>query len=339
MNTPEKEILVVGSGIMGLTTGLTLQEQGHKVKIWTKDDSKKRVSRVASFWEPFASVPDPQERDKQWGLDTFKKLQEQTQKGVPGLAVIPGLTMFPREMDADPDWAQYVPTYQRQTREDILQLAPELGVVVQKHVQSGYTVDYPTFDMPLYLAWLEEQFTTRGGTITHRTIEDFSEPLEDSDTLVNCTGLGARDLLGDRALYGLRGQLVKVTRPPGVNALVIDDDHPEGMVNIMPHPGHIMLGGTAERTTIETPDPATTAAILKRCADVVPALRQAKVLEEVVGLRPYREKGIRVEPEDTGIIGADEKNKVVVHNYGHGGSGGTFAWGCANEVARILENL
>ena len=45
-------------------------------------------------------------------------------------------------------------------------------------------------------------------------------------------------------------------------------------------------------------------------------------IRTVVGLRPYRPKGFRVELETIG-------DKRVVHNYGHGGGGLTLSWGTA----------
>ena len=50
----------------------------------------------------------------------------------------------------------------------------------------------------------------------------------------------------------------------------------------------------------------------------------------IAGLRPYRERTYRLEPE---IVG----NKFVVHNYGHGGAGITLSWGCAHEVVDIVR--
>lgn len=45
-----------------------------------------------------------------------------------------------------------------------------------------------------------------------------------------------------------------------------------------------------------------------------------RVIRSVVGLRPYRPSGFRVEREQVG-------DTVVVHNYGHGGGGITLCWG------------
>ena len=31
------------------------------------------------------------------------------------------------------------------------------------------------------------------------------------------------------------------------------------------------------------------------------------------------------------------QKRVVIHNYGHGGSGVTLSWGCAGQVVEILQ--
>jgi D-amino-acid oxidase len=51
----------------------------------------------------------------------------------------------------------------------------------------------------------------------------------------------------------------------------------------------------------------------------------------IAGLRPHRAKSYRLEPE---IFG----NKLVVHNYGHGGAGITMSWGCAHEIVDIVSS-
>ena len=53
-----------------------------------------------------------------------------------------------------------------------------------------------------------------------------------------------------------------------------------------------------------------------------PLISATREVRTVVGLRPYREKGFRVEREHIG-------SKTVVHNYGHGGAGLTLSWGTA----------
>jgi D-amino-acid oxidase len=89
-----------------------------------------------------------------------------------------------------------------------------------------------------------------------------------------------------------------------------------------------VLGGTDVRgdASLE-PSPQESDAIVERCARLVPALRTAERAGVAVGLRPGRAE-VRLEAErlDGG---------VVVHDYGHGGSGVTLSWGCADEVSAL----
>jgi hypothetical protein len=41
--------------------------------------------------------------------------------------------------------------------------------------------------------------------------------------------------------------------------------------------------------------------------------------------------GLRIEAEEIG-------NKLVIHNYGHGGAGVTLSWGCAQKVIDLLDS-
>ena len=58
---------------------------------------------------------------------------------------------------------------------------------------------------------------------------------------------------------------------------------------------------------------------------IFPELREQKEIGSWSGLRPFR-KAIKLEKEGN-----------VIHNYGHGGSGFTLAWGCANSVNDIIK--
>lgn len=49
------------------------------------------------------------------------------------------------------------------------------------------------------------------------------------------------------------------------------------------------------------------------------------------GIRPYRKTGIRLEKENL-------EGKTIFHNYGHGGSGVTLAYGSASKIVNIFMN-
>src|SRR5437879_1868083 len=53
-----------------------------------------------------------------------------------------------------------------------------------------------------------------------------------------------------------------------------------------------------------------------------------RVIRQVVGLRPFRRSGFRVEAEALG-------DKTLIHNYGHGGGGMSLSWGSADLAAKL----
>src|ERR1700744_5922608 len=60
--------------------------------------------------------------------------------------------------------------------------------------------------------------------------------------------------------------------------------------------------------------------------------RMDRLFDITVCLRPFRAQGPRIEAEQVG-------DTLVVHNYGHGGSGWSLSWGSANlAMQRALVN-
>jgi D-amino-acid oxidase len=180
----------------------------------------------------------------------------------------------------------------------------------------------PAVDMSLHLPWLAGRLRALGGTVERREVASLDE-LE-ADAVVNCAGLGARELAGDNSLVAVRGQVLRVVAPD-VREWLLDQSDPGRLVYVVPRVNDVVLGGTADEADEDLrPDPATTEAIRARCAALIPALRDAPVVDVAVGLRPSR-PAVRLDAEGR-----------VVHCYGHGGAGVTLAWGCAGEVAALL---
>src|SRR5262245_29142991 len=57
-----------------------------------------------------------------------------------------------------------------------------------------------------------------------------------------------------------------------------------------------------------------------------------RIIREIVGLRPYRSEGFVVEAQRIG-------NKLLVHNYGHGGAGITLSWGTATQAVDLVRDF
>ena len=74
--------------------------------------------------------------------------------------------------------------------------------------------------------------------------------------------------------------------------------------------------------------------MFEKVKEFYPPLRNYgdKDVEEVlVGLRPARKGNVRLE--------WDPVCPSILHNYGHGGSGVTFSWGCAIEASAMVDRV
>jgi D-amino-acid oxidase len=191
----------------------------------------------------------------------------------------------------------------------------------------GRVVRVPCIEARAYLDWLARRFDELGGERETRTLDSLGQP--DADAVVNCCGVGARALTGDEDLRPVRGQVAYV-RPRHQPSFMVDENGPNALAYVLPRPDITVLGGTAEEGDWETrPRPDTTRAILEKTLRLDPRLADAEYVGAAVGLRPARSE-VRLEADTL------DDGRPLVHNYGHGGSGFTLSWGCADEVARLV---
>lgn len=304
-------VTVVGAGVVGLSCAVRLAEAGHRVDVLARELPLETTSVTAGgLWLPF--LAQPVEAVARWSrrtLDAFLDLAGQDA----GVTVREGYLLGTgRER---PAWSTGVPR---------LELA-EVSRPTPRH-EHGWRLRVPLVDMTAYLPYLLRRLNAAGGTLTRLPLT----ALPRRGLVVNCTGLASRALAADPSVTSIRGQVVWLTNP-GLDTWWSDED-PDRFTYVLPHPGRVVVGGTAERDDWSTtPDPATTERILARAVELVPELRSATVLSQRVGLRPGRST-VRLEtvpgPEGT-----------VIHCYGHGGSGVTLSWGCADDVLTAVESV
>lgn len=307
-----REAIVVGAGVSGLTTAVRLGEAGFKVRVVARDRTPGTTSDVAAaVWYPFRCGP--RERALGWSRRAFRAFGELAKDPAAGVEMVEGIDLTAG--DGVPWWRDAV---------DFARPA-ESSELPEGH-RSGLVFTAPVARMPVFLAWLEARVTALGGAIETRSVTNLPSLLLEASLVVNCTGLGARELVRDDDLHPIRGQIVRVA-PGRAPRFVQAGGGAEPLVYVIPRPDCTVLGGTEDvgRWDLDV-DPATAEAIVRRCRDVVPALAGAEVLSHAVGLRPGRSE---VRLETVKLPGG-----VIVHNYGHGGGGMTLSWGCADEVVR-----
>jgi D-amino-acid oxidase len=310
-------VTVVGAGIIGLTTAIRLLDAGHEVEVLTADPIEATTSWLAAaVW--FPTHAGPADRVARWSAATYDELTEQAELGVPGVVRRESLALY-RDPPGHPPWTAAVHLVRPAGPEDLPPGYPH-----------GLRFSVPSVKMPRYLPWLVDAVRLHGGQLAHRRVTSLAALTRDADVVVNCSGLAARELAGDAAVHPVRGQIVLV-RNPGLTMSVRDEGHPDGRAYVHPRSRDVVLGGTLDENEWSTePDPATAAAIIRRCTEIVPRLAGSPVLRHVVGLRPGRRE-VRLE--------VDPATPRLVHNYGHGGSGITVGWGCATEVAALVGQL
>lgn len=314
-------VTVVGAGVVGLSAALRLAQGGCAVRVVAAASGEQTTSAVAAaLWYPY--LAHPADRVLAWGAATWTELARlATAESAAGVRLLAGRELL-RSPTPDPSWAGTVRDFRR-LRPD--ERPPEY--------RDGWRLVAPVVDMGRYLPWLTTALAAAEVTLTTGNLQTLDAAVEDSpaDVIVNAAGLGARELAGDSALRGVRGQVVLLEQV-GLEEWLLDEDDPRFPTYVVPRRDTIVCGGTALAgdESLE-PDDATTADILTRCHALVPALRPARVVGVRVGLRPAR-PAVRLEADTAGPV-------PVVHCYGHGGAGVTLSWGCADEVAALVARL
>ncbi|MGA7614165.1 MAG: FAD-dependent oxidoreductase [Thermoanaerobaculia bacterium] len=309
-------VLVIGSGVSGLTSALRLREEGFDAHIVAKDLALETTSSVAAaLWYPYRAYP--LDRVVAWGMESLERFREFARDRASGITDVPLQELLTDE-GSDPGWRRDLPDFRILRRDEL-----------PPGYRSGFSATVPVIETPVYLPWLEARFRSAGGRITPRTIDNLVDAAAGVDLVVNCSGLGARTLCGDTSLHPIRGQLVR-TEKGDVARATVDEEGPGDATYIVPRSHDCILGSTSGVNDWRTEtDPHETEEILARCRRLDPRVAELEVLDVRVGLRPGR-PAVRLEIERM-------PHGAVIHNYGHGGSGVTLSWGCANEVVRLAE--
>ncbi|MDQ4127746.1 MAG: FAD-binding oxidoreductase [Actinomycetota bacterium] len=304
--------------MIGLSAAIRLREAGLDTRVLAAELPPATTSIVAAaLWYPYKAYPE--DRVLYWGERTFEVFERFSAIPESGVRMREGVEIWQHKVP-EPWWANAVPDVRRCTADEL-----------PPGYRDGHTFVAPVIEMPIYLAYLMDRFAGVGGSVERRAVASLEEPAREGPrVVVNCAGLGARELVGDASMRPIRGQIVRV-RNPGLERFVLDEANPDGLTYVIPRSSDCILGGTAEEWAWDTePDPEIAAGIVRRCVALEPRLAGAEVLEHRVGLRPGRPE-IRLERE----LGTD--GVPFVHNYGHGGSGVTLSWGCAEETLRLVR--
>lgn len=243
------------------------------------------------------------------------------------------------------------------------------GELPDERVVLGIEYDTWCVNPMVYCSWLLNRFVYRGGKVVRAVVREPAEVFELGlgriDVVVNASGQGFGDekvfiTRGPSFLAGACGFVILCVcggclggdtltchpKPTGQTCLIankcdatVTRQNADGSWTFcVPRnfDGGTVIGGTKEPGNWDpTPSPDVREELIRKFVATYPSIiadetGSVTVLRDIVGRRPTRYGGARIEREDVA------PGRAVVHAYGLGGRGFEMSWGVAEAVARLV---
>jgi len=333
-----KKVVVIGAGVMGLCCAIFSRLAGYEVEVYAELYSPETTSdKAGAFWRPFLVVED--KRLVEWSRENYNlmvKMVERIEKegGPKVVDWISGYDYSKGKMEIPP-WNHIVKDFRRVPKEEL-----------PNDFADGFYYKSVLADIPIYMTELTKFAEKLKIKFHKRKITDlkaFVEEVADDKlfSVINCCGLGAKELLNDEHVHPIAGQIVKIETKPYYHKKMFFFNNDKGNLGyVIMRSDCIVLGGSADVDSWNTvPDEKLTKEIIRRCLEISPSSqvpRNPKIISTYVGLRPGRDS-VRLEKEVLQVNSNGNQKKVnVIHNYCHSGSGWTLLLGCVLNVMRLL---
>ncbi|KAG6853358.1 hypothetical protein C0991_005032 [Blastosporella zonata] len=360
-------VLVCGFGIIGLTTSIRLLQAGFSVTVVAShlpgDPLSAYYASSAAGAHHLSFAADDDERQQMLDRKTFDVMwkEEEDEGESSGIMRLTQREFFGSDGEKHITFFESLP--------DFAIYSPADRPSFAKHAVSFTSL---TMDTPIYLQKLVSRFKTLGGILYRASLDSlssalqFSPPSHEPIAIVNCTGIGSLTLkdVHDTDMYPIRGQIIVLNAPwikEGRTKQVGKLEGGEGgeRTYIIPRrSGEVVIGGTREVDDWTTePRPDISLDIKRRALSLFPELAPESsrmngrtpvpsdldpiVLREVVGFRPARKSGLRLERGDDLVVPSNDHTRriPVLHNIGHSGAGWQSSWGCADEILKMVTAL
>ncbi|KAJ4365471.1 hypothetical protein N0V95_000406 [Ascochyta clinopodiicola] len=366
---PIQHFVVLGAGIIGLTSSLVLANAhpGSTITIIAKHFPGDRSIEYTSPWAGanWSSMANDNGLLEKYDEVTFHRFgQLMDGKNVHGCRVVKSGEGNEAGLGRQQMWAVLDAPI-----EETNLLTPETGKIWYDELVGGlrnlekdelpedavFGLEFPStfrINTQVYLQWLQSQALSKGIKLVRRQISSVKELLAsqpDTTLVLNATGLGALKLedVKDTNMYPTRGQTVLVAEPkePMKRMYEYGRTYYRSPKRIDPTTtyvfprtlgGGVILGGSRQDNDWSNEwDSELEAQILQRSCALAPELGKPEDLQIIsrnIGLRPSRKGGPRIEIEK------EKKWSVpVVHAYGHSGAGYQASWGTAERVLELVQ--
>ncbi|KLU88034.1 hypothetical protein MAPG_07021 [Magnaporthiopsis poae ATCC 64411] len=365
-------VVVIGAGVTGLSAATRLQDAGHSVTIVARDfptpfetiDARASINYTSPWGGAHNRwvVPPPPSssstsssaaarilaRDHSFALETYRHMDALSRdRPEAGVTFMPGI-----EYLEDPDGSEGGGGILTESR------AAELGIEAFRVLDAAelpvgvrWGCSYRTWcvNPMVYLAFLLRRLARRGARLVRREVRGPEEAwtLGAVDVVVNCSGVG----FGDPAVFITRGQTCLVSN--SCDATVTRQNADGSWTFCVPRnfDGGTVIGGTKQP---DDWDPEPSAAVRELRSSAKQWLRRRihrpypsilaggngrfEPMADIVGRRPTRRGGMRLELETLPGKGERDGVRHVVHAYGLGGRGYELSWGVAGRVVELVAS-
>lgn len=251
----ERRAAVIGCGAVGLTSARQLQRRGFDVTIYAAAVPPNVTSNMSlAGFTPTSGLVEPDRRTPEWDAQyrraadiAYRQLQLMVGP-LYGVSWIDNFTLIDESRPPAPLEPER-PSLMEGLQPPEELLGPGEHPFPTKYARWGPTI---RIEPSIYLDALVRDFLLWGG---HLVIRKFDSPRDlaalRESIVINCTGLGARDLFGDRELLPLKGQLTVLVPQPEVTYHTAGGTRPTPPgslgLHMMPRSDGIILGGTSQR--------------------------------------------------------------------------------------------
>lgn len=348
-----KKIVVLGCGVVGLTSALQLKRSDPSYDITVIGqhlpgdyDLEYTSPHAGANWHSFASHEDTQlQQFDTPGYHEFRRLGKEVPRS--GVWQVPNVIYHNQAAldEVNGDTEKLIPWFKDLANVRVLDRAR-----LPPDIVFAFEYDGVVISTQLYLHYLLQELADLGVTVKRVSkLKSVQEALyyhssgEKADFVINATGLLAKSLQGvedAKRTYQVRGQVLHVRNNCKVKLSVKSfPEYPYEALYMMPRKeGGTIIGGTFyDQFTNTEEDKSLTQRIIARATKYAPELldpsyknnsTEIDIIRVGVGLRPFRESGVRVEQ--------DPRHDWLIHNYGAGGGGYQGSYGFANKVVELV---
>jgi glycine/D-amino acid oxidase-like deaminating enzyme len=363
-----KDLVIIGAGASGLTTALAFQLFGYKTKIYTKQHPflDPAVSDFSSYYPAASIIPHSVNHPDILDLfnDSNSIFEELFLNNFPGIEKHSHYEFFSIPQDI-PDYAQCYPSFELfdEKKSDFQLSHPTL------ESSFGWFFDCLFSDWSSYYPLLLKLYQTLEGELIIKELNAESIIKIDSDIIINCAEIYGATLLGEEfnpQIY--RGHLLHIPGMPSLRdstkqkisynftpetQIYSSELGSEQDVYFYQRDDRWIFGGSRQKGTLDERgnwigeqvlDPTITLdnkivpeQILELNKDILNYTFESQEIDasKIQSKIGYRFMGNS--NENLRLDCVEYEDKLIINNFGHGGSGVTLSWGCALRSVDILH--